>query len=203
MGCLHGTDGGRLRIGLAAAQRPFSRSVLAVGEVEPTVEDAVALAARLHRGARYPSPEAEPYVLHPLRVMLRFTDPVDQAAAVLHDVVEDTEITLDDLRDAGYKPEVVDAIDALTHHTHESYEQYIDRVTRNSIARRVKIADLEENLANNRIGHKHRGSAIPIAVGEHHEIYGVSRAMFAGSCVLKEAAGPSTKVASGFPTSTM
>ena len=60
------------------------------------------------------------------RVMLRFADPVDQTAAVLHDVVEDTEITLDDLRDAGYKPEVVDAIDALTHHTHESYEQYID-----------------------------------------------------------------------------
>ncbi len=82
--------------------------------------------------------------------MLRFGDPVGQMAAVLHDAVEDTEITLGDLRDAGYPPEIVDAIDALTHRTNESYEQYVDRVARNTVARRVKIADLEENLANNR-----------------------------------------------------
>jgi (p)ppGpp synthase/HD superfamily hydrolase len=121
-----------------------------VDQVEPTVEDAIALAARLHRGARYPSPEAEPYVFHALRVMLQFADPADQMAAVLHDVVEDTEFTLDNLRDAGYRPEVVDAIDALTHHSHDSYEQYIESVARNPVARRVKIIDLEENLANNR-----------------------------------------------------
>jgi len=118
--------------------------------MEPTIEDAIALAASLHRGARYPSPESEPYVFHPLRVMLRFADPVDQTAAVLHDVVEDTEITLDDLRRGGYRPEIVDAIDALTHRLHESYEQYIDRVARNAVARRVKAVDIEENLANNR-----------------------------------------------------
>ena len=82
--------------------------------------------------------------------MLRFADPVDQTTAVLHDVVEDTEITMDDLRDAGYRPEIVDAIDALTHRTEDSYEQYIESVARNPVARRVKIADLEENLANNR-----------------------------------------------------
>ena len=67
------------------------------------------MAAKLHQGARYPSLESEPYVFHPLRVMLRFADPVDQTAAVLHDGVEDTEITLDDLRRAGYRPEIVDA----------------------------------------------------------------------------------------------
>jgi (p)ppGpp synthase/HD superfamily hydrolase len=122
----------------------------AVDETEPTVEDAIALAARLHSGARYPSPEAEPYIFHPLRVMLRFSDPDDQMAAVLHDVVEDTEITLDDLRRAGYRPEVVSAIDALTRRRHESYEQYIDRVGLNPIARRIKLVDVEENLANNR-----------------------------------------------------
>jgi (p)ppGpp synthase/HD superfamily hydrolase len=121
-----------------------------VDQFEPSVEDAIALAARLHKGARYPSPEAEPYVLHALRVMLRVTDPVDQMAAVLHDVVEDSEITLDNLRDAGYRPGVVDAIDALTHHSHDSYEQYIENVAGNPVARRVKIIDLEENLANNR-----------------------------------------------------
>jgi (p)ppGpp synthase/HD superfamily hydrolase len=66
-----------------------------VHEVEPTVEDAIALAARLRSGARIPSPEAEPYLFHALRVVLHFADPVDQTAAVLHDVVEDTDITLD------------------------------------------------------------------------------------------------------------
>ena len=119
-------------------------------EIEPTIEDAIGLAAKLHRGVRYPSSEAEPYVFHSLRVMLRFGDPVDQMTAVLHDVVEDTEIALDDLRDAGYRPEIVDAIEVLTHHTNDSYEQYIESVARNPVARRVKIADLEENLANNR-----------------------------------------------------
>ena len=119
-------------------------------QVEPTIEDAIALAARLHRGARYPSPEAEPYIFHALRVMLQFADPVDQMAAVLHDVVEDTEITLDSLREAGYRPEIVDAIDALTHHSCDSYDQYIEGVARNPVACRVKIVDLEENLANNR-----------------------------------------------------
>ena len=128
-------------------------------QVQPTVEDAIALAARLHRGAGYPSPEAEPYVFHALRVMLQFTDSVDQMAAVLHDVVEDTEITLDNLRDSGYPPEVVDAIDTLTHHSHDTYEQYIDNVARNPVACRVKIIDLEENLVNNRRSPLARGNA--------------------------------------------
>jgi (p)ppGpp synthase/HD superfamily hydrolase len=123
---------------------------LAMGQREPTIEDAIALAARLHRGARYPSLESEPYIFHPLRLMLRFTDPVEQAAAVLHDAVEDTDLTLDELRDAGYPPQIVDAIDALTHREDESYEQYIERVALNPVARQVKTADIEENLANNR-----------------------------------------------------
>ncbi len=69
-----------------------------VDQVEPTIEHTIAMAARLNMGARYPSPEAEPYVFHGLHVMLQFADPVDQMAAVLHDVIEDTEITLDTLR---------------------------------------------------------------------------------------------------------
>jgi hypothetical protein len=137
----------------AACKKDRSRSLIAfqgVDQIEPTIEDAIALAARLHRGARYPSPEAEPYIFHALRVMLQFADPVDQMAAVLHDVVEDTEITLNILRDSGYRPEVVDAIDALTHHSRDSYEHYIEGVARNPVARRIKIIDLKENLANNR-----------------------------------------------------
>ena len=115
----------------------------------PSVEDAIALAARAHRGQQYSSPEAEPYIFHPLRVMLCLADPIEQVAAVLHDAIEDTELELSDLVGAGYSPEVVAAVDRLTHRAEESYEDYIDRVAANEIARRVKVADLRENLANN------------------------------------------------------
>jgi (p)ppGpp synthase/HD superfamily hydrolase len=117
---------------------------------EPTVEDAIALAARLHRGARYPSPESEPYIFHLVRVMLQLADPLDQIVAVLHDAVEDTDLRLDDLREAGYPVEVIAGLDAVTHRGDESYEDYIERLYRNPVARRVKVADLKDNLANNR-----------------------------------------------------
>jgi (p)ppGpp synthase/HD superfamily hydrolase len=115
-----------------------------------SVEDAIGLAAQAHRGQRYPSPEAEPYIFHPLRLMLSFLDPVGQMAAVLHDVIEDTTLEIDDLVEAGYRAEVVAAIECLTHDDSESYGDYIERVATNEVARRVKIADLRENLANNR-----------------------------------------------------
>jgi hypothetical protein len=115
----------------------------------PSVEDAIALAARAHRGQRYSSPEAEPYVFHSLRVMLSFADPAEQIAGVLHDAVEDTDLELRDLAEAGYSAQIVAAIDSLTHRAEESYEDYIERVGANHIARRVKVADLRENLANN------------------------------------------------------
>jgi (p)ppGpp synthase/HD superfamily hydrolase len=82
--------------------------------------------------------------------MLSFSEPVDQMAAVLHDVIEDTLFTIDDLVEARYPDPVVAAVDCLTHRDDEMYEQYIDRVARDDVARRVKIVDLNENLANNR-----------------------------------------------------
>ena len=109
----------------------------------PTVEDAIALAAQAHRGQRYPSPEAEPYIFHPLRIMLTLLDPIDRMAAVLHDAVEDTDLQLHHLAEAGYPTELLAAIDCLTHRTDESYEDYIKRVATNDVARR-------DNLANNR-----------------------------------------------------
>jgi (p)ppGpp synthase/HD superfamily hydrolase len=82
--------------------------------------------------------------------MLRFTDRVEQMASVLHDVVEDTDLTLDDLVDAGYAADVVAAVECLTRRDDEAYGDYIDRVARNDVARRVKISDLDDNLANSR-----------------------------------------------------
>jgi hypothetical protein len=82
-------------------------------------------------------------------MMMEFCDPVDQMAAVLHDVVEDTDIGLRDLVEAGFPGDVVAAVDSLTHRAGESYVDYIERLAPNDVARRVKIIDLRHNLANN------------------------------------------------------
>jgi len=81
---------------------------------------------------------------------MELSDPVDQMAAVLHDVVEDTVIELAYLGDAGFSDDVVGAVDSLTHRSGESYEAYIERLAANEVARRVKIIDLRQNLSNNR-----------------------------------------------------
>ena len=121
----------------------------AVNDTTPTLEDAIILAAQAHRGQIYPSVNSEPFILHPLRVMTRVQSKLAQVVAVLHDVIEDTNYTLDDLRRQGYADAVVEAVDCLTHKAGETYEAYIERVATNPIARQVKLADLEDNLANN------------------------------------------------------
>jgi (p)ppGpp synthase/HD superfamily hydrolase len=111
---------------------------------------AIRIASEAHHGQVYPSPEAEPYILHPLRVMLAVgTSDRCRAAAVLHDVVEDTEVTLDDLAALGFDDEVVHAVDCLTHRSDDSYEDYIGRVATDAMATRVKLCDLADNMANN------------------------------------------------------
>ena len=73
-------------------------------------------------------------------------------AAVLHDVVEDSDLTLDDLRGRGFPAEVVEAVDCLTKREGESYEERIRRARANHIARRVKLADLEDTMDVRRSG---------------------------------------------------
>ncbi len=116
----------------------------------PTLEDAIALAVQAHRGQLYPAPGGEPFILHPLRVMLRVETPAERIVAVLHDLIEDTPYTLAELRRRGYPPTIVAALDLLTHHDADPYAAYIARLAPNPLARRVKLADLADNLANNR-----------------------------------------------------
>lgn len=108
------------------------------------LEDAIALAATYHRGQK--DKAGEPYILHPLRVMMRFTDPIERMVAVLHDLVEDTPVTLDSLRKWGYPETVIDAVNSLTRCKGETYVDFIDRIRPHTLAARVKIADLEDNL---------------------------------------------------------
>ena len=127
------------------------------GQVRPgydpsmgTIEDALEVAVEAHRGQLYPAPEPQPFILHPLRVMLGVSPGTAQIVAVLHDVVEDSPVTLRDLADKGFDKAVVEAVDCLTRRADEPYADYIKRVATNRLAREVKLSDLADNLANNR-----------------------------------------------------
>lgn len=88
----------------------------------------------------------KPYILHPLRLMARLDDPTSQLVALLHDVIEDSPITADELREAGFPESVVAAVVVLTRRKGESYEAFIDRVRVSPLARKVKLLDIEDNL---------------------------------------------------------
>ena len=109
-----------------------------------TVERAVQIAAQAHQGQR--DKAGAPYLLHPLRLMMRMESEAAMMAAVLHDVVEDSEWTLDQLRTEGFNEEVLQAVECLTHRLGESYDEFVARVQTNAIARQVKLADLEDNM---------------------------------------------------------
>lgn len=118
-----------------------------------TLEQAISLAATLHAGQI--DKAGARYILHPLRVMLRMTDDNDRIAAVLHDVIEDCNVTPAALLAEGFSPAVVEAIECLTKLTingeEEAYDDFIRRVAQNAIARRVKLADLADNMDLSRI----------------------------------------------------
>jgi (p)ppGpp synthase/HD superfamily hydrolase len=113
------------------------------------LEEAILLAAKAHHGQR--DKAGAPYILHPLRLMFQQSSEVAMAAAVLHDVVEDTPVTLDDLRQAGFAEEIVTAVACLTHDSGDSYDEYIEKIKTNPVARAVKLADLEDNMRLQRI----------------------------------------------------
>ena len=114
------------------------------------IEEGVRIAVEAHRGQK--DKAGAPYILHPLRMMFRMRTDAERMAAVLHDVVEDTQWTLDDLRGRGFAEEVVSAVDHLTRRESESYEEFVERAGRHPVARRVKIADLEDNMDIRRTG---------------------------------------------------
>lgn len=115
----------------------------------PTLEQAIALAVESHRGQV--DKAGHPYILHPLRVMFALEGELERMAAVLHDVVEDTPITFEQLRTMGFPAEVVVALEHLTKREGESYSEFVERAARHPIARRVKLADIEDNLDLRRI----------------------------------------------------
>lgn len=115
-----------------------------------TLERAIAIAAEAHSGQI--DKAGEPYILHPLRIMLALERPEDRIVGVLHDVVEDNVAwPLSALRAEGFADEIIRAVDAVTRRDGEDYETFVRRAASNEIGRRVKLADLADNMNMMRI----------------------------------------------------
>lgn len=128
------------------------------------IDEAIALASRSHAAQK--DRAGQPYILHPLRLMLKFKTESEQIVAVLHDVVEDAGITLDELRKLGFSEQVVDAIDCLSKREGEQYGDFIDRIAVNALARKVKAEDIKDNLDLTRLALV--GEADLKRVGKYH-----------------------------------
>ncbi|MBC7880779.1 MAG: HD domain-containing protein [Anaerolineae bacterium] len=110
---------------------------------------AIALAEQAHQGQV--DKAGKPYIEHPLRVMGSMHSEMERIVGVLHDAIEDSDLTLAQLVDAGFGAQIVAAIDAITKREGEAYETYLERVIANPIALRVKIADMSDNMNMARI----------------------------------------------------
>lgn len=113
------------------------------------LERAIEIAAAAHRGQT--DKAGQPYILHPLRVMLTCEGEATRIAAILHDVIEDSDWTPDALRAEGASDEILAALDTVTRRDDETYAEFIERAACNEIGRAVKIADLQDNLDLSRI----------------------------------------------------
>ena len=114
-----------------------------MNSINQQLERAFGIALKAHESQV--DQQDQPYLLHLIRVMLKVNGPA-QVVALLHDLVEDTVWTGEDLLREGFDPAIVEAVLALTRRADETYAQFIDRVQGTPLAIPVKIADLEDNL---------------------------------------------------------
>lgn len=109
------------------------------------LDKAILIATKAHQNQV--DKAGKPYILHPIRVMMKMENETEQIVAILHDVLEDCpDYDEEWLRAEGFSPEVVDALSVLNRNNYPDYQAYICNVARNPIARVVKIADLEDNI---------------------------------------------------------
>ena len=116
------------------------------------LERAIEIAVEAHKGVV--DKGGNPYVLHPLRMMFAVSNEEEKIVAVLHDVIEDSiDWEFERLEKEGFSTAVIDALRSVTKITEdEDYDAFIERAMTNPIGRRVKIADITDNLDVTRIG---------------------------------------------------
>lgn len=112
------------------------------------INKAIDLSYSAHQGQK--DKAGRPYFVHPFTVAMKMDTEAEICAALLHDVLEDTDITPEYLRE-NFTPEIVQAVETLTHKQGTSYDEYILSVKANPIARKVKLADIEHNMDETRL----------------------------------------------------
>lgn len=113
------------------------------------LEKAIEIAVKAHKGQK--DKAGEVYILHPIRVMLKGKTPEAKICGILHDVLEDTDVTKEELRAEGFSDEIIETLDCVSRKSSESYEEFILRICKNPLAVQVKLADLEDNMDLSRI----------------------------------------------------
>jgi (p)ppGpp synthase/HD superfamily hydrolase len=110
------------------------------------LEQALALALEIHAGQT--DKGGRPYILHPLTLMMQMDTDDERITAVLHDTIEDSDMTINQLQQKLNLPNhIAEAIDLLSHDKNEmDYDSYIERLRSNPLARKVKLADLRHNM---------------------------------------------------------
>lgn len=116
---------------------------------EILLERAIEIAKKMHKNQT--DKAGKPYIEHCLRVMKDLNTTEDKIVGVLHDSIEDTNLTIEDLKANGFREPILAGILAITKQENESYENYLERVRSNPIALKVKIADMKDNMNINRI----------------------------------------------------
>ena len=116
------------------------------------LERAIEIAVNAHKGVT--DKGGNPYIVHPLRVMMSLKSDNEKIVGVLHDVVEDAEDwDFERLKEEGFSEEVLDALRSVTKTSEEEdYNEFVQRALTNEIGRAVKIADIRDNLDVTRIG---------------------------------------------------
>jgi hypothetical protein len=140
-----------VRAAKAASGEDYHRHPGSTETREMSLGEAIALATDAHAGMT--DKAGRPYIEHPIRVMAAMGTDVERMIAVLHDVLEDTPVTVDELRTRGCPPEVVEAVEILTKRNGENYDEFIQRIrdSRNELALRVKLADIADNEDEKRL----------------------------------------------------
>ena len=105
---------------------------------------AITIAFEAHQGQS--SINGEPYILHPLRLLVKAKSNEERIIAVLHDVIEKSNFTLADLKNKGFDQNIISAIDSLSRRRSESYIDYIGRLMQNRISVKIKLLDLADNI---------------------------------------------------------
>lgn len=112
-------------------------------------EKAIMIATKVHAGQK--DKAGAPYLLHVLRVMMSVEKMDERIVALLHDVVEDSETTIEELANEGFSKKILRAVELLTKTEHKTYEDYIQEIKKNELARVVKSADLKDNMNISRL----------------------------------------------------